>query len=136
VRYTAAVQAAAFEKYISSNKYLNSRRGTYTERNGSSTPWEHVIDMRIAHDFFITRGENKHALQITFDVFNFTNLINQDWGRQYAVTNQAYNILSVVNRTSGANIGKGYNFSIGQEPWNTTFGSRFQGQLGLRYSFN
>jgi outer membrane receptor protein involved in Fe transport len=136
VRYTAAQQAAAFESFVSTDKYLNGRRGDYAERNGSSTPWEHVIDMRFAQDFFVTKGENKHTLQLTFDVFNLTNLINKDWGRQYFVTNQAYNVLTTVNRTTGANIGKGYNYSIGQDPWNMSFGSRFQGQIGLRYSFN
>lgn len=136
VRFTAAAQSAAFDSYISSNKYLSKRRGTYTERNGSSSPWEHVIDMRFAQDFFITTGESKHTLEFTFDVFNLTNLLNKEWGRQYSVTNQAYNLLTTVNRTSGAFIGKGYNFAIGQDPWGVTFASRFQGQIGLRYSFN
>lgn len=136
VKYTAAQQSAAFDSYISSNKYLNKRRGMYTERNGSNTPWEHVIDMRFTQDFFLTTGETKHTLQFTFDVFNLTNLLNKDWGRQYSVTNQAYTILSTVNRTSGAFAGKGYNYAIGQDPWSVTFGSRFQGQIGFRYSFN
>lgn len=136
VRFTAAEQAAAFESYISSNKYLNQRRGNYAERNGSSSPWEHVIDMRFAQDFFITTGETKHTLQFTFDVFNFTNLLSKKWGRQYAVSNQAFNILTAINRTSGAFAGKGYNYTVGQAPWNITFGSRFQGQIGLRYTFN
>lgn len=136
VRYTAAQQAAAFEQYIVSDKYLSSRRGNYTERNASSTPWEHVVDMRFAQDFYLKTGESKHTLQLTFDVFNLTNLINRDWGRQNFVSNQSYSILSTVNRTTGANIGKGYNFNIGQNPWNMSFGSRFQGQVGLRYSFN
>ena len=108
----------------------------YTERNGSNTPWEHVLDMRFTQDFFLTTGETKHTLEFTFDVFNLTNLLNKSWGRQYSVTNQAYTILSTVNRTSGAFIGKGYNFPIGQDPWSMTFGSRFQGQIGFRYSFN
>lgn len=136
VRYTAAEQAAAFERYISQDKYLNSRRGTYTERNGSSTPWEHVLDMRFAQDVFVTKGTNKHTLQFTFDLFNLTNLLNRDWGHQYAVTNQAYSILTTVNRTTGTSVGKGYNYSVGQNPWNLTFASRFQGQVGIRYSFN
>jgi hypothetical protein len=140
VRFTAAQQSAAFEQYISSNKYLNKRRGNYTERNGSNTPWEHVIDMRFAQDFFITTGETKHTLEFTFDVFNFTNLLNKDWGRQFSVGNQAYSILSTVNRTSpnfpAALVAKGYNYTVGQVPWNLTFGSRFQGQIGFRYSFN
>ncbi len=136
VRYTSAQQAEAFQKFIDNDPYLSKRRGMYTERNQNNTPWENIVDMRLAQDFTINTGGQKHALQLTFDVFNFTNLINKDWGRQYFVSNQAYNLLQTVNRTSGAFAGKGYNFSIGQQPWNTGFGSRFQGQLGIRYSFN
>jgi Carboxypeptidase regulatory-like domain/TonB-dependent Receptor Plug Domain len=132
---TAAQQAAAFEAYVNGDSYLTKRKGLFTERNGSSTPWEHVVDGRIAQDFTIKTGEKKHALQVTFDVFNLTNLLNNKWGRQYFVTNQAYTILSTVNRTSGAFIGKGYNFTPGS-PWTTSFGSRWQGQLGIRYTFN
>ena len=138
VRVTAATQAAAFDLYVSKDSYLNSRRGNYTERNQSNTPWEHVIDMRLAQDFYITVGENRHTLQLTFDVFNFTNLINKEWGRLYSVANQAYSIITSVNRSTGpvASRGKGYNYTPGSIPWNTNFASRFQGQLGLRYSFN
>lgn len=138
IRYTAAQQAAAFESFISNDKYLGKRRGMYTERNQNNTPWEHIIDMRLAQDFYLNVGRNRHALELTFDVFNFTNLLNKEWGRQYSVSNQAYNVLTAVNRTSGpaASQGKGYNFTVGQNPWNLNFGSRFQGQLGVRYSFN
>jgi outer membrane receptor protein involved in Fe transport len=136
VRYTAAEQSAAFEDFIKNDKYLSKMRGKYTERNGRSTPWEHVIDARVAQDFYIVTGGKKHALQLTFDIFNFTNLLNKEWGRQYIVTNQASTILTTVNRTSGAFAGKGYNFSVGQVPWSMTFGSRWQGQVGVRYSFN
>jgi hypothetical protein len=94
--------------------------------------------MRLAQDFILNLGKNQHAFQLTFDVFNLTNLINRDWGRQYSVANQASSILTAVNRTSGpvASRGKGYTFAVGQDPWNTNFGSRYQGQIGLRYTFN
>jgi hypothetical protein len=115
---------------------LNSRRGNYTERNGSTTPWEHVIDARIAQDIAIVTGKTRHALQLTFDVFNLTNLLNRDWGRQYSVSNQAFNLLTTINRTTGNFQGKGYNFTAGQEPWSPSFSSRFQGQIGIRYLFN
>ena len=138
VRISASDQASAFAVFVGKDRYLNTRRGNYTERNQSNTPWEHVVDMRIAQDFLVGLGENKHSLQITFDVFNFTNLLNKDWGRQYNVANQAYNLLTAVNRTTGpvASRGKGYNFTPNQTPWNLTFASRFQGQIGIRYSFN
>ncbi|HVG15379.1 MAG TPA: TonB-dependent receptor, partial [Chitinophagaceae bacterium] len=138
IRFTAAQQAAAFEDFVSKDKYLNGRRGNYTERNASNTPWEHILDMRLAQDFIVTTGDTRHAFQLTFDVFNFTNLLSNNWGRQYSVGNQSYSILSLINRTTGpvASQGKGYNFPVGQTPWNMGFGSRFQGQIGLRYSFN
>jgi outer membrane receptor protein involved in Fe transport len=133
---TAAQQSAAFMDFVNNDKYLSSRKGQYVERNGRSTPWEHVIDARIAQDIYIMTGSKKHTLQITFDVFNLTNLLNSDWGRQWSVTNQAFNVLSTVNRTTGAFAGKGYNYTVNSVPWSMNFGSRFQGQLGLRYSFN
>jgi outer membrane receptor protein involved in Fe transport len=133
---TAAQQSAAFMDFVNNDKYLSSRKGQYVERNGRSTPWEHVIDARIAQDIYIMTGTKKHALQITFDVFNLTNLLNREWGRQWSVTNQAFNVLSTVNRTTGSFIGKGYNYTVNSVPWSMSFASRFQGQLGLRYSFN
>ena len=132
---TAAQQMTAFMSFIDNDKYLSSRKGKYTSRNGSGTPWEHVIDMRIAQDFTLNVKGNKHNLELTLDIFNLTNLINKEWGRQYFVTNQAYNVLTTINRTSGAFAGKGYNFTPGN-PWTSAFGSRWQGQFGIRYSFN
>lgn len=133
---TAAQQSADFEAFIANDDYLSKRRGNYSERNGRSTPWEHVIDARFAQDFFVITGGQKHDIQFTFDVFNLTNLLNNDWGRQYFVSNQAYSVLTAVNRTSGNFIGKGFNFNNTQLPWTMSFGSRFQGQVGIRYSFN
>lgn len=136
VKFTAAQQSAAFEDFIKNDPYLSKNRGKYVERNGRATPWEHVIDAKIAQDFYIMTGGKKHDLQLTFDIFNFTNLLNKKWGRQYSVGNQAATILTGVNRTTGAFIGKGYNFNIGQDPWSMNFGSRWQGQIGIRYTFN
>lgn len=136
VRFTAAQQAAAFEQFVRNDSYLSKRRGQYAERNGRSTPWEHVVDARIAQDVSIKIGEKRHAFQFTFDVFNLTNLLNDNWGRQYSVGNQAYNVLTTINRTTGQFAGRGYNFTIGQDPWSPNFGSRWQGQIGIRYTFN
>ncbi|HCF63071.1 MAG TPA: hypothetical protein DEU93_01910 [Chitinophagaceae bacterium] len=132
---TAAEQSAAFFAFIENDPYLSKRKGKYAERNGAETPFEHVIDMRIAQDFFVHVNGKKHNLQLTLDIFNITNLINKDWGRQYFVSNQAYTLLSTVSRGSGANQQIGYNYTD-RVPWTTSFGSRWQGQIGLRYSFN
>lgn len=136
VLYTAAQQSELFMQFIDNDPYLKKRKGMYTERNGRSTPWEHVIDARFAQDFYINVGGKKHDLQFTFDIFNLTNLLNKEWGRQYSVGNQAYNLLTTVNRTGGISPGKGYTFTPGQTPWSMSFASRWQGQIGLRYTFN
>ncbi len=138
IKFTAAQQSAAFEKFIQDDPYLRKRRGQYAERNGRNTPWEHVIDARIAQDIYFTAAGKRHTLEVSFDIFNLTNLINNEWGRQYSVGNQAYTVLTSLNRTSGPVVsqGKGYNFTIGQTPWSTNFGSRWQGQLGIRYTFD
>ncbi|MET0634710.1 MAG: carboxypeptidase regulatory-like domain-containing protein [Chitinophagaceae bacterium] len=137
VLFTAAQQSELFLQYIENDPYLRKRKGKFTERNGRSSPWEHVVDARFTQDFFIMTGTKKHDLQFTFDVFNLTNLIDRNAGRQFTVTNQAYSLLTVVNnRVGGLAPGTGYNFTPGQKPWSMTFGSRFQGQLGLRYTFN
>ncbi|MEP7106818.1 MAG: carboxypeptidase regulatory-like domain-containing protein [Ferruginibacter sp.] len=133
---TAAQQSADFEAFIANDGYLSRKRGGYSERNGRSTPWEHVIDARFAQDFFLTMGGKRHDFQFTFDIFNLTNLLNNDWGRQYFVTNQAYSVLTSINRTSGAFIGKGFNFNNTQLPWTLNFSSRWQGQIGVRYTFD
>ena len=65
---------------IEGNDYLRSRRGQYAERNGDRGPWSHVIDLRFAQDFSLMVGGKKHTLQFTTDIFNFTNLLNKDWG--------------------------------------------------------
>lgn len=50
-------QWEALDAYISSNKYLNSRRGKYTERNGDRLNWSHVIDLKLAQEFKLNVGK-------------------------------------------------------------------------------
>lgn len=131
VTMTAQQQSDAFFAFINKDKYLSKRKGQYAERNGAETPFEHVIDARIAQDFFIMVKGKKHDLQLTLDIFNLTNLLNKDWGHQYFVSNQAYTLLSTVSRSGQI----GYNYSP-RTPYSQSFGSRWQGQIGIRYSFN
>ena len=38
------------ESYINNDKYLSSRKGKYTERNGGRTPWNTQLDIRISNE--------------------------------------------------------------------------------------
>tara|TARA_R110002073_G_scaffold216229_2_gene376462 strand:- start:26639 stop:29836 length:3198 start_codon:yes stop_codon:yes gene_type:complete len=67
---------AELDAFLSSDSYLNSRRGQYAERNATRGPWSNVIDLKISQDFIY----KDHSIQLSLDIFNFTNLVNKDWG--------------------------------------------------------
>ena len=131
------------DNFINGNSYLNSRRGQFTERNGARTPWNHQLDVRIMQDFnFYGTGEkhHKHTLTVSFDIINLTNLLNPNWGLYYYTANTqnsaVYTGLVAQGKTdpTGKPI---YTFSA---PTTTPYlvdqiASRWQGQLGLRYTF-
>ena len=147
--YTAAQQWADLDKLISGDKYLSTRRGQYAERNGLRTPWNHNLDMKLMHEF-ILGNERKHSLQLSFDVFNVLNLINNDWGHIYFVTNinnYTVNMLTFVTDANNTAVGKpasGYQPTFNfikptglHDHYYTTdpLNSRWQGQIGIKYSF-
>jgi hypothetical protein len=132
-----ADQAAAWallDAFISRDAGLNAARGSIVPRNASREPWYHGLDARIAQDIPVP-GLKDHRLQITLDIVNVLNLINNEWGKLQYVSNQndvpwTYKGKDASGKekiyfTDRANI-----FSINQ------LGSRWQMQLGLRYSFN
>ncbi|WP_227006184.1 TonB-dependent receptor [Rufibacter latericius] len=118
--------------YIEGDTYLSKRRGQYTERNGARMPWTHQVDLRLAQDLYFNAAGKSNTLQLTFDIFNVGNLVNNDWGRQYSITNSAVELVSATRNGSGAS----YTFSKpAGKVWGETFSSRWQGQVGLRYIF-
>ncbi|MFD2940730.1 TonB-dependent receptor [Flavobacterium notoginsengisoli] len=136
---TAAQQVADYEAFINGNDYLKSRRGTFTQRNGDTTPWNIQADLKLMDEIKVTKVG---TFQISFSMANIGNLINKDWGRSYFVPN-TYNSTASIGLTKSGNLGgvatgdPTYTF---QKPTSTPytidqFASRFQGQLGLRYSF-
>jgi len=131
-----AAQQAAFKTFIAQDKYLSSRRGQYTEKNGGQTPWFSQLDMRILQDLRFKSGKNSYqTIQFSFDIVNLGNLINSNWGvRKYASTASYYQPLTVnYNNNKPAYI---FDPSI-----KSTFisspelPSRWQMQFGLRYIF-
>ncbi|MEL7148935.1 MAG: hypothetical protein AAFO69_21345, partial [Bacteroidota bacterium] len=140
---TAAQQWNQLNDFIAADDYLSGRRGQYAERNQSRTPFENVIDLRFLQDFYIEMGNGKrNTLQFSVDVFNFTNLLNKNWGRRYQRQFGGYELVQFEGFQDGTNIPT-YTFREfeGGEPF---FGdlddagvlsSRWQIQLGLRYIF-
>ena len=149
VTYSAAQQWVDLNNFIGNDKYLNKRRGQYAERNGLRTPWNHTLDMKIQHEFKFGGNNKQHGLIVSFDVFNVFNLINNNWGHITFVTNAnnyTVNFLKFVKDGTGKAPGSpstGYSptFQFQAPPANGHYyttdpiNSRWQGQLGLKYSF-
>lgn len=131
---------AILDNYISNDKHLSSRRGQYAERNGSRGPWSHILDFKLLQDISFPAMKKKNTLQLSIDIFNFTNLINKDWGRQaFAFSNTS------ILETTSASVGNTPEFRLIEnvlEEGPTVFddrgiqSSRWQAQVGLRYTFN
>ncbi|HEX6429394.1 MAG TPA: TonB-dependent receptor, partial [Niastella sp.] len=120
--YTAAQQWQDLNDLINGDKYLKTRRGKYAERNGLTTPWIHELDMKLMHEFKFSKTNKQHSLQVSLDIFNVLNLINNEWGHVNFVTNVnqytvnflkyvGYNVDASGNpvavNTSGSSTGKG-----------------------------
>lgn len=82
VKFSATEQQEAFDKYISANEYLESRRGDYAERNGTPFPWLTRFNFSVVQEVYFKVGpkQMKNTLQFRFDVLNAGNLLNDKWG--------------------------------------------------------
>jgi hypothetical protein len=147
--YTAAQQWTDLNNLITGDKYLNSRRGQYAERNGLRTPWNHDVDMKLMHEFKFGK-EGSRSIQISLDIFNVLNLLNNNWGHVYFVTNvnnYTVNVLTFVKDANGVAAGKPSSGYLPTFNFNAPTGlnnhyytvdplnSRFQAQFGVKYNF-
>ncbi len=139
---TAAQQWADLDDFIESDKYLRENRGGYAERNASRGPWNHILDFKLLQDFTLYTGGKSHELQLTFDIFNFTNLLNRDWGRRAFVSSN-FQLIDFEGYDSSAEEDFVPTFTFGgvrdNDPSFTDDSgiqsSRWQMQVGLRYTF-
>lgn len=133
-------QWEAFNSYIESSEYLRNRRGQYSERNGERGPWSHIVDLKFLQDFSLDFNNKNHTFQLSFDIFNFTNFINKDWGRRPFIPGN----IGILNAEQG---GPDPEFEFNSNRFSTEediqifddsgiLSSRWQMQVGLRYIFN
>jgi Carboxypeptidase regulatory-like domain len=150
VIYSTAQQWNDLNNFIEGDKYLKTRKGQYAERNGLRTTWVNDLDMKLMHEFKLSKTDKSKSLQISFDVLNVLNLLNNDWGHVTFVTNlnnYTVNFLQFVKDANGKNPGapssgyiptfnfvkptglNGHYYTV--DPIN----SRWQGQLGIKLNF-
>lgn len=144
VTYTPQQQSDAFFAYVDQDKYLSSRKGQYAERNGAVIPWRNQFDVKFLQDIFTNVKGKRNTLQLSVDVFNLGNLLNNEWGVQKTINNS--NILvptNAANLVAGGTVKPTYRLGIDRNALikdtfrtNIGFGSTYYLQVGVRYIFN
>ena len=77
---------AAFEEFISGDRYLSKHRGEYSKRNGGKAPWVNRINFKVAQEIYFNVKGHKQTLDVGVDFNNLTNLFSSKWGA-YRVLN-------------------------------------------------
>ncbi|MDQ6609509.1 MAG: carboxypeptidase regulatory-like domain-containing protein [Bacteroidota bacterium] len=155
ILYSASQQWNDLNALIENDSYLKTRRGQYAERNGLRTQWVHDLDMKLMHEFKLSRTDKSKSLQLSIDIFNVLNFLNNDWGHVTFVTNlnnYTVNFLQFVNDASGKKPGNPLT-ATGATNYTPTFNfvkpaglnnhyytvdpinSRWQGQVGVKLNF-
>ncbi len=136
----------ALNSYIDRDDYLKTVRGQIAERNGAREPWAQRFDLRIAQEI-PNIALDDHKLEITFDILNFFNLHNSEWGRVRSVNLNRDLLLRFEGLAQAGNklgendteIPKGtplFSYIDKKNPFQfNDLVSRYQMQLGIRYSF-
>lgn len=146
---SAAAQWADLDAYISNDPYLKNKRGQYAEKNEANAPFSNIVDLKFLQEFFLENANGKkHTLQISFDIFNFTNFLNKDWGKRWGVPNGDETNLFLLNYEGNISGPSGetiptFSFPSGVSRMEDRLtkddsglvSSRWQMQFGLRYSF-
>ncbi len=138
---TPAAQWQLLDNYINNDSYLKTRRGMYAERNGARLPFSNILDLKLQQDFNVKISGKTYQIQVTYDIFNFTNMLNHDWGKQAFVSNDQYILLDFRGYKSATDLTPVYRFTppasgnvytISDGVFNS---SRWSSQLGVRLSF-
>jgi hypothetical protein len=143
VKYTAAQEAEAFNKFIDSTPCLKDHRGEIMQRNSCRAPWSNVMNVSLRQSLPTFHGQH---VSVQLDVFNFLNLLNKDWGEQaftYSDVTLLYGGNVLVDKNGSLITGKEnttqplYQFTPGAQPkFNfSNIESNYQMQLSLKYNF-
>lgn len=138
---TAAEQWQNLNALIEDDPYLRNNRGKYAEKNGAWSPFAAIFDVAIRHDFGITVGGQRHRFQVSLDIANFGNMLNNEWGTQYTVPGD-FNNYFLYQFEGYEDDGTTPKFTfrqdeVGLDRFNIAgLSSRWSMLFGVRYMFN
>jgi len=85
------------DTFISNDRCLKGKRGSIIGRNACTTGWVNILSLRLQQE--IKFGDA--AFDVFFDIENFGNLINDDWGRVEAYSAPSNVALANVTIAAG-----------------------------------
>ena len=130
---TSPAVAAAMKQVLANPNnraadYIRAFNGKIADRNGGINPFSGTFDVRLAKAI---RVYKKQSLVLSVDVFNFSNLLNKNWGGNYNLGNQ-----NLLNITGFDQAKQQYVYSVNQNAGVINRGGTpYQIQLGARYAF-
>lgn len=145
VVYSADAQKDIFFRYLEQDKYLNSRKGKFAERNGALLPWVNNVDLNFLQDLNLNFLNKRNTFQFNLTIENLGNFINRDWGVQrVGVRNQILVPTNLSSVTPGGTTAPTFRlqFDNNRTPVtqsfrdNVSFASTYRMQFGFRYIFN
>jgi outer membrane receptor for ferrienterochelin and colicin len=83
VEGTPEIVKQQFYAFIQNNDYLRNHQGGYVGQNGATSPWINQINLSFVQEVPGFFAGNKG--EVRFDILNFGNLLNKDWGQIYDV---------------------------------------------------
>ncbi len=113
----------------STKEYLRNNFGRIADRNAGENPFSAILDVRLIKNI---RLFGDQAIEITADMFNFTNFLKEEWG----ANNNLGSSRDLLNINGFDQQTQQYTYrvesGVGTRPIN---GTPWRLQLGLRYSF-
>ena len=144
---TIADQQDALEAFIDDNECLREQRGRIMGRNTCRSEWQHVLNLSLRQSLPPLRvlgGSSRFGtenLSFQFDVFNFLNLLNKEWGLEKRSVEPGLPGVFFLSRTGVRTDSQGrqqgvFTFSPTTRFFNSDRAeSNYRMQLSMRYAF-
>jgi len=120
------------EQFIANDEYLSKHRGEVAGRMGAREPWYGQIDLRLAQEIPVFLG---HKIELTLDILNFMNMLDEDAGYIKMVNNQRAFLLNFASLDPVTGKPRFTYGKLTDPAYASDLSSRWQMQLGVRYTF-
>ncbi|MBQ6198736.1 MAG: TonB-dependent receptor [Bacteroidales bacterium] len=140
ILFTDDTNRDIFWAFVEQDSYLSSRKGKYAQAYGAHRPMVHYFDMKVAQDIKVRIGNTTNTLQLSCDIMNVGNLLNDSWGVMTTWSDTANNgqILTLDHFNSDGQPVFSTPLKEGAKSFMPlkTIGQAWYLQLGLKYLFN